>query len=181
MKLCLSLLASVLFILPETVLLADEARPTATYEDFLEWGNRLEGRWVGKITLIADWPGLNKKKGDVVPGHVTYRWVADKRGIEESAYLANEEAKRLHYWDAGSGQIKLVSVTSGGTTFVVSMGRDGNKWPWTAQGSLAAGTKMEGTGVDTLTTDGRFVVDGTVSLGGKELPELHDVYEKVSK
>ena len=175
------ILTAILFILPATMVFADEAKPTATYEDFVEWGNRLEGRWVGKVVLIADWPGLDKKKGEVVPGHVTYRWVADKRGLEETEFIANEEAKRLHFWDVGSKQIKIVSVTSGGTTFLVCIGRDGDKWPWTAVGHLADGTKMEGSGVDTLTANGRFVVDGTVSLGGEKLPHLHDVYEKVSK
>jgi hypothetical protein len=65
---------------------------TASYEDFLEWGNRLEGRWVGKVTLIADWPGFNKKAGDVVESHVTYRWVADKRGLEQVETGAGNES-----------------------------------------------------------------------------------------
>ena len=182
MKSTVTLIASFMLILAASVALAEDARVTASYEDFVEWGDRLEGRWVGKVTLIADWPGLDKKKGETVIGHVSRRWAADRRVIEESSFLANEEGRTMHYWDAAANQIKLVSVSSGGTTWVGSIGRDGDdKWPWTAEGTLPDGTKMEASGCDTLTRGGRQVVDGIVFSGDEKLPKLHDVYERVSK
>ena len=48
-------------------------------------------------------------------------------------------------------QIKLISVDSAGTTWVGSIGRDGeDKWPWTGEGSLPDGTKMKASGFDIL-------------------------------
>ena len=161
--------------------LGEDKGPTASFEDFQEWGKRLEGRWVVKVTFIADWPGQEKKQGEEITSHAIYRWVADRRGLEEVSIAGNSEARRLHYWDAGSRQIKILSVDSGGTTFVVSFGRKGDRWPWTAIGHLPDGTKMEGKGENTLTADGNSIVAGTVILGGKKLPTLHDVGKKVSK
>ena len=153
---------------------------TATSEDFLEWGKRLEGRWVGEIKLVADWPGYDKKKGEVVQGNVTYRWRADKKAIEEIAFEGQAECRRLHFWDAGTKQIKILNIDSGGTSWTACIGRDGDKWPWTVDGSLADGTKMGGSGVDTFTPDGKFIVDGTILLGGEKQPPLHDVYQKAA-
>lgn len=160
---------------------AEEKKLTATFQDFQEWGKRLEGRWISKITFIDKWPGQDKKQGEVVTGHATYRWLADKHGLEEVNIAGNSESRTLHYWDAAARQIKLVIVGSEGTTWVVSMGRKGDKWPWIAKGSLHDGTKVEGEGEDTLTADGNFFVAGRVFKGGKELPKLHDVYKKLSK
>lgn len=176
------LIAALLGISATGSALAQEKAPTATYEDFLEWGKRLEGRWVGKVTLIADWPGFDKKRGDVVESHWTIRWIADKRGLEQIETLAGNEARRLHYYDVSSKQIKVVYVDSGGTTWVGSAGRSGdNDWPWTLVGHLHDGTKNEAKGVVILKGDGKMVIEGTGTLGGKELPKLHDVYKKVSK
>ena len=178
-----TMIAALLVVVSASAVMAGEkGKPTATYEDFLEWGNRLEGRWVGKVTLIADWPGLDKKKGEVVAGHVSRRWVADKRGFVTTSYVANGEDRDFAYWDAAAKQIKLFIVGSGGTTWVVCVGRDGDgQWPWTAVGSLPDGTKTKGHGCDTLKGDGRHVIAGTIFIGDEELPKLHDVYERVSK
>ena len=97
-----TMIAVSLLVLSTAAVAAEQGKPTASYEDFLEWGNRLEGRWVGKITLIADWPGLDKKQGDVVVGHLTRQWAVDKRALKESSFLVNSETTTLHYWDAAA-------------------------------------------------------------------------------
>lgn len=152
----------------------------ASYEDFLEWGKRLEGLWTGTITVIADWPGLNKKQGEVIPSHLICRWALDKQALEETETLANSTARRLHYWDAVAKRIKIVSVDTEGETWTATIGRDGDHWHWSVQGSLHDGTEMTGKGISTLTADGNlpYLVDGNLTLGGKELPVLHDVYRK---
>ena len=55
-------LAIVVLALPISSM-AQEKDIKASFEDFQEWGNRLEGRWVGEIKLVADWPGLGRKAG----------------------------------------------------------------------------------------------------------------------
>ena len=39
---------------------------------------------------------------------------------------------------------------------------------------------MGGSGVDTFSPDGKFIVDGTILLGGEKQPPLHDVYQKAA-
>lgn len=43
MKSTVTLIASFMLILAASVALAEDARVTASYEDFVEWGDRLEG------------------------------------------------------------------------------------------------------------------------------------------
>ena len=44
------------------------------------------------LELIADWPGINRKQGEVVSGHVTYKWIVDKQALEETSFIADGEA-----------------------------------------------------------------------------------------
>jgi hypothetical protein len=160
---------------------AEEKTTTTSYEDFLEWGKRLEGRWVGQTKISADWPEFGKKKGDSVPGHLTFRWVADKRGLEAVFVAGESEFRGLGYYDAGTKQIKEVIVSSSGTTWVNTLRRKGDQWHWRISGHLGDGQKIEGKGVSTLKGDGTFVVEGTFTLGGKEMLKFRDEYKKVSK
>ncbi len=158
-----------------------EPTPTASYEDFLEFGRRMEGRWVGQVKLIHDWPGHDKRKGDVITSNSTVRWVADKRGLEEVSLGGGSEGRSLHFWDAAARQIKIVTTNSGGHTWVVNVGRQGDRWPWTLKGSLKDGAVFEGIGVVVFPGDGKYVIEGKCTIGGKPTDPLHDVYTKVSK
>lgn len=146
-----------------------------------EFGKLLEGRWIGEVTLIADWPGIGKQ-GEKVATHVVGRWIADRRAIEEEWYGAKGTGKNLYVWDGAAKQIKQYCVDSGGTTSVLVYTKRGDKWAFKASGSQADGTKMEGEGTLTMADGGNTqIYEGKYFMNGKELPPLNDVYRRVSR
>ncbi|MCL4195404.1 MAG: hypothetical protein KJZ87_26940, partial [Thermoguttaceae bacterium] len=57
-----------------TAAAADAAtQAAATDTPLQEFGEMVVGRWVGKLTMLVDWPGFGKK-GDLVTGQVTFQW-----------------------------------------------------------------------------------------------------------
>ena len=89
------------------------------------------GRWVGDITFIADWPGQTKKQGDKAPGYATYKWIADKRGIECEDFVGNTTGKTIMAWEGPSKQIQAFHIGSAGMTWHDIMWKvSDNKWAW---------------------------------------------------
>ena len=66
---------SCLLIFVCTPLLADDM--TSTPEEFQEFTSLMSGRFRSEIKLIHDWPGNEKKRGDVIHGMRFMRKVAD--------------------------------------------------------------------------------------------------------
>ena len=146
-----------------------------------EFGELIVGRWIGEITLVADWPGIGKK-GEKVAGHWVVRWVADKRGLEDESFTGEGTGKSIYFWDPVSKKIKNMGVDSGGTTFETEIWKEGDKWTAKSTGSLADGTKTEGTFVLIVKDGGdTIVIEGEGTVGGKPTLPLRDVYKRVSK
>ena len=53
-------MACVVVLCSSSFLLADH-HETATAAEFEELGDKLAGRWIDDVTLIADWPGPKKE------------------------------------------------------------------------------------------------------------------------
>jgi hypothetical protein len=179
---CLTItILSAVWLAPIESALSEDTCPTATFEDFQLFCKQLEGRWVGKIKLIHDWPGFNKKKGDVTEGHNLRRVVADGRVMEEIAFCAGSESRTLFFWDAGAKTIKIVLVTNGGITYSGCLGPQGEKWVCVFEGYMPTGEKMTGKNFCYIRDDGVQVLEGQTYLEGKPMAPLHDEYHKVSK
>ncbi len=146
-----------------------------------ELGNQLVGRWIADITLVADWPGIGKK-GDKVIGHMSVRWIADKRGLEDEGFAGQGTGKTLYFWDAASAKIKTFAVDSGGTTMEAELWKEDSTWKFRGTGSLADGTKTEVKGTLVVKDSGNTLVyEGTGTVGGKATLPLHDVYRRASQ
>lgn len=169
-------------VLVAAVMAGQTAGPAAPQDTPLkEYGELITGRWIGDITLIADWPGLGKK-GEKVAGHWSVRWIADKKGLEDEAYTGKGTGKSIYFFDPGSKKIRNIGVDSGGTTFEMEIWKEGDKWVAKSLGYLADGTKCEGNFTLTAKDGGNtLVIEGTGTVGGKETLPLHDVYKRESK
>jgi hypothetical protein len=146
-----------------------------------EYGELIVGRWIGEITLVADWPGIGKK-GEKVAGHWAVRWVADKRGLEEEWYAGKGTVKAVYFYDPTTKKIRNVGVDSGGTVFDWEIWKEGDKWLSKGCGALADGTKTEGKGILSVKDGGNtIIIDGEGTAGGKPMLPHHDVYTRQSK
>ena len=149
-----------------------------TNDTFKEFGELLVGRWIGDVTLITDWPGIGKK-GEKVVSHMSVRWIADKRGLEDESFGGQGTTKSIYFWDPASKRIRVYSIDSGGTTGDWQIWKEGAKWALQGGGCLADGTEYEGEG-EMLFKDGgnTLVYDGAFAVSGTETLDLHDVYRR---
>ena len=142
----------------------------------------MAGRWTIDVTLIADWPGLSKKKGDKVNGYMSAEWIMDQKGLEQTEHIAEISAKMLFAWDPGSKTIRRLGVGSTGNVGETVFWKDGGKWAWTHKATLQDGRKVQGTGTVTFSNGGKmFIAEGTGYLDGEELLHYRDVYHRVDQ
>ncbi|MHB0959072.1 MAG: hypothetical protein ACYC0X_27345 [Pirellulaceae bacterium] len=146
-----------------------------------EYGELIVGRWIGEVMLVADWPGIGKK-GEKVASHLTVRWIADKKGLEDESFGGQGTGKSIYFYDPTTKKIRNVGVDSGGTSGETEIWKEGDKWVFKTSGALADGTKAEGTGVLTVKDGGNTLIfDGEWKLGGTNTLPQHDVFRRASK
>lgn len=176
----LLLVSTIVFANP---LIASAEDPESTPDEFREFGKLLVGRWAGDITLIADWPGQEKKQGEEIVGYSTYSLIADGMGIEWESVAGTTAAKTLIVYDASTKNIKAFNVgTDGGHWQTVIWKKSDDEWAWKlVAGGLVDGRELRGEGSWIFENDGRtHRVQGDVTLAGEALPELNDKYTRVS-
>ena len=100
---------------------------TSTSAEFEEYCKAWEGRWVGDVTWIADWPGWGTK-GDKVTAYFEARIVADGKVVSGVYYGGNGMGTGITYFDPGTKQIKGVFVSSGGTVWNNVLFKKDGKW-----------------------------------------------------
>ena len=116
---------------------------TATRAEFEEYCKVWEGRWIGDVTWIADWPGLGKK-GDKVTCYWEGRITADGNALSAVFYGGTGRSTGITYFDPGTKQIKGLVVTSGGTIFNLIFFKKDGKWQQHVTGNLPDGSKKLG-------------------------------------
>jgi hypothetical protein len=156
------------------------AQPTKTALDDL--GGILCGRWIGDVTLIADWPGLGKR-GEKVVAYVAVNWIADGQAFEIEWHGGSGVSKEIFVWDAGDEKIRSMGVSSGGSTWRTVWSKRGDLWRGRSTEYLADGTKVAGGTIILTVQDGgrrlAFTNEGDGFIGDKKMDPLHDVYTRL--
>lgn len=89
------------------------------------------------------------------------------------------ESRRIHRWDESARKIKSDNIDTSGGIFTVAFGRQGDQWPWTAEVKTSDGATVQGEGVNALTADGQYLVQGELTINGVKVSALRNVYQKV--
>ena len=157
--------------------------PQSTFEEFKQFGDKLVGRWVVDVTLIADWPGEKAKQGDKITGYTTFKWIADGKGLEWDSVGGMTTSKTLVTFDATTNRIKTFNVGSaGGNWQTIIWKKSDDEWGWKfTGGGLVDGRKFGGQGSWVFKSDKKHAIQGTITLDGNELPKLNDIYTQVSE
>lgn len=176
------MLNSVLVFLAAATTVGQVAGTPTSYAHMREYGELLAGRWVGDITLIADWPGLSKKKGEKIVSYKTVKWILDNNALQQEECVGETMGRSLHYWDPGSKKIKVFGVNSVGGTGLTTVWLQDGKWVWEHEGLLPDGQKLVGTGtIEVKDGEKTVIYQGKARLDGKDLLPYRDVYTRVSK
>ena len=169
------LIAGLLLIVGARVSVAQQA----SEEDCQAWRNVREGRWIGDVTWIADWPGFGKKS-DQVTAYIEVRSVADDNVLLGSFNGGNGAGHWIVMYDAGAREIQQVAANSGGGTGTCVISREEEQWRSRCAGSLADGSKTEGDYTLHLSDDGNvYRWSGTTMVGGEATDPLQDVWTRV--
>jgi hypothetical protein len=150
----------------------------ASLKDFQEYGDLMVGRWIGDLTLVADWPGFGNK-GDKVVAHLSVRWIADRNAVEGEAFAGAGAGRSFAFWDPVVGRIKEYRVSSKGTVTSIEIWKLGDKWAWRSSGYLRDRTPFDGHG-EIIVSEARDTITyvGKGTMGGKPMLPLKDVFRK---
>jgi hypothetical protein len=156
---------------------------TSSLKEFEELCARLEGRWNVDIIWINEWPGTDAVRGETVKGHAKCTRILDGAALEMKSMQGKEETTHLWYYDAATSQIRMLRLTSGGTSFnglifKISDTEYGEQF----SGAQKDGRAVTGTLKRVFSKDGRSFMlrSKNIKLDGKPLGELKDTYTKVS-
>ncbi|MHB8899641.1 MAG: hypothetical protein ACYC6Y_12915 [Thermoguttaceae bacterium] len=153
----------------------------SSQKDFQDYCKALQGRWVGDVTWVADFPGLGQK-GEKVTAYWEGRMSEDGSVLVGKFFGGNGSESSMTYFDAVEKKIKATAVDSGGTVTQILIYRKDGKWTQKGQASFRDGTVSKFTSVATISEDGKtWTWEGTGTVGDKPTADQHDVWRRVNK
>ena len=157
----------------------DGGKMQATRADFKEFCKAMEGRWIGEVVWVADWPGLGKK-GDKVTGYSDFK-ISHDGSVMQGRFNAGPGAGvGLYHYDAGKKQIQGRWVSSGGNVWNLVIYKKDGQWHEHETGSVADGSPIEMSSIRHISDDGKTQKRiGSVKVGGEDQDPLQDVWRYV--
>ena len=123
----LNALPGLIVLLTGSSLSAQET--SSTRKEFKEYARLMSGRFTSEIKLIHDWPGHNKKKGDLISGVRLGRTSLDGEALLLTDAAGAGILKEICAYNASTKQIESFIVFNGGTVFhCVTWKETSNKW-----------------------------------------------------
>ena len=166
---------------PATARAGDDDSKSQTRADFQKYCSVLEGRWIGNVTWVTDWPGFGKK-GDKITAYFEARRSEDGNAVITRFLAGPGSETGLVFYDPADKKIRSVTVSSGGTVFRATLTPVGDNWRHHIDVTLPDGTKGQVKTVITITDGGKT---GTWELNGKVgddvIKDQKDIWRRVSK
>ena len=157
----------------------DGGKMQSTRADFKEFCKAMEGRWIGEVIFVTDWPGFSKK-GDKVTGYTDFR-ISHNGNVLEGRFNAGPgSGAGLFHYDAGKKQIQGRWVSSGGTVWNQVIYKKDGQWHEHETGSIADGRPIEMSSIRYISDGGKtHRRSGSVKIGGKDQDPLRDVWRRI--
>ena len=172
---CISLIST-------TVFSADDDQDSSlqsTPEEFREFSEAMQGRWMSEIIWINDWPGFGER-GDSVTGYAEYQIGEDGKVLTGRFYAGPGSATILTYYDEGKKQILEHQVSSGGNVWVNLVYKENGEWNYKITGSTGDGKEITGSAIRYISDQGqtqRYI--GEMFIDGEELDPLRDSFRRI--
>jgi hypothetical protein len=160
---------------------APECAEQCSREDFKEYCQMRQGRWVGDVTWVTNWPGFGKK-GDKVTAYFEAKMVEDGNLMTTRFFGGAGSGTGITLYDAGAKQIKTMWATSSGSMSQVVAFKKNGQWFEKGSGSLADGTKTEFTSMLTISEEGKtHTWTGGGTVGDEKTDDQRDVWRRAGK
>jgi hypothetical protein len=153
----------------------------ATLAEFKELSQLIAGRWLGDVTLVADWIGVGKK-GERIVAHAEVLPVDDANvGLYRGFYGGAAETG-IRAYDLAAKQIIEHGGGSGGWVWQATFVKKGGKWVQYLRGTDGDGVRFESERTWTFSDGGKVLtITGAQYVGGQKVGELRDIWRKVSR
>ncbi len=148
-------------------------------EDFKEFSEAMQGRWVSEIVWINDWPGFGKK-GDTDTGYAEWQIGLNGKVVNGREYVGPGSGRSFIYYNEHTKQITEHIVTSGGNVWVHYIYKYGGEWNYKITGSTGDGKEVTGSAVRYISDQGqthRWI--GEMFIEGEDLDPLRDTYRRI--
>ena len=172
---CLTLIATPAFPADNEQMTSMQSTP----EEFKEFSQVMQGRWISEIIWITDWPGFGKK-GDSVTGYEEYQIGQGGKVINGRGYAGPGSMTSLIYYDVGKKQILDHQVSSGGNVWVMVIYKENGEWNYKITGSTGDGKEITGSAIRYISDQGqthRWI--GEMFIDGEELDPLRDSFRRI--
>jgi len=172
---CLTLIATPAFPADNEQMTSMQSTP----EEFEEFSQVMQGRWISEIIWITDWPGFGKK-GDSVTGYEEYQIGQGGKVISGRGYAGPGSMTSLIYYDVGKKQILDHQVSSGGNVWVMVIYKENGEWNYKITGSTGDGKEITGSAIRYISDQGqthRWI--GEMFIDGEELDPLRDSFRRI--
>ena len=151
----------------------------SSLDDFKEFSQVMQGRWIADIVWITDWPGFGEK-GDTVTGYADYQIAQNGRVLTGREYLGPGSVTSLAYYDEGKRQIFQHVVSSGGNVWNNIIYKENGEWNYNVMGSTGDGEEITGSAIRYISDQGqthRWI--GEWFIDGEKLDPLRDTYRRI--
>ena len=153
---------------------------TSSPQDFERVCDLMEGRWVGDVTWLADWPGLGKR-GDKSVAFLNCSRAEDGKGLAIKFFGGSGSATGLAAYDAVNKKIHHIFVVSGGYYGDQEIRVEGDQLTFVGKGSLPDGREHSTTVIRKFSDNGnQFVDTETGEIEGEPTDKAPQTWRKVS-
>ena len=141
-------------------------------------GDRLVGNWTEEGIRASDYTGISVK-GESFTITVSCRWSAGQVALLCEGGDSRVGWLNFYWWDAGSKQVRFISVNSGGNSYMGTIAIQGKKHVWVSTGTLADGRPVEYSGETLFENNGETRTDLCANVIDGVRSEFRDTYKRV--
>ena len=158
---------------------------SSSLQDFYEFCDLFEGRWMRDVILIADWPGVGLSRGEQLTGYDSFTKQLDGELLQWRSSVGESDFTAIFHWDSGSSTIQFTAYNSSGAMHHATGWKVGEgHYTFNLDRAFERdGRRLKGQINFVFEKDGRVIrfQGNGLKLGGEKLDPLRDVFRKISK
>lgn len=173
----------ILFVLTNFSLAEEKNQHKSSPEEFKEFCEQMEGRWITQQKVTTVWPKLGFKLGDTLTHYADFQKDLDGIVLVAHHKFGNLKWRVTYHYDAVNSRICSHGNGSNGfwvRSFVWKTSK--KKFAYSSEGGQSNGQEFSGSGTMTISDDGKKFTasSGDTRLGDGEKAKSQEVYEKIS-
>lgn len=175
--------ALILLVLSNCCHAQGKDQPESSLEDFKEFCEQLEGRWVAQQKVTTVWPKLGFKKGDTLIHYADFHSDLDGVVLVADHKFGNIKWRVTYYYDAVNSRICSTGNGSNGFWSRGFIWQTSDKgFAYRLNGGQTDGQDFSSSGVMTISMDGKkfSVSSGDTRLGDGGKAKSQESFEKIS-